>query len=208
VIAVASLLSVSRSALIGLLAGLLLLLPALSKRARIMFAVGGVVGAAAVFALVPGLAGTIKGMFASVGGDSSTLSRVDSYDSALEYFSRFPIVGKGFGTFLPNYHILDNQYLLLGIELGALGLLAFAALLGAAMWSASVARRFAPTSLDKALCQALLASVVAGAILMAFFDGFSFPMSVGMLFLVIGLCGGARRLMTRLPGGIASAGQP
>jgi O-antigen ligase len=207
VIAVASLLSVSRSALIGLIAGLLLLFPALSTRMRILFATGGLLGAAMVFALVPGLAGTIRGMFTGLSGDSSTLSRVDSYDSAGEYFARFPIVGKGLGTFLPTYHILDNQYLQLAIELGAAGLVAVAALLGTAFWCAVQGRRLAPTPLDRTLCQSVLAAVVAGAILMAFFDGLSFPMSAGMLFLMIGICGGARRVMsTRQPGDISAAG--
>lgn len=194
-IAVASLLSVSRSALIGLLAGALLLMPVLSRRARVLFAVGGVVGAAAVFALVPGLAGTIRGMFTGIAGDSSALSRVDSYDSFFEYFQRFPVFGKGFGTFLANYHIFDNEYLLLTVELGAVGLVAMLSLLGTAAWSAARARALAHTPLDRALSQAVLASVAAGGILMAFFDGFSFPMAVGMLFLMIGICGGARRVM-------------
>lgn len=198
-IGVASLLSVSRSALIGLVVGLLLLFPTWTRKVRILFATVGLAGAAAVVAVVPGLAGTIRGMFTGISGDSSALSRVDSYDSALAYFLRFPIVGKGFGTFLPSYHILDNQYLLLAIELGALGILAFACLIGAAFWSAHRARRLSPTPLDRSLSQAIFASVAAGGTLMAFFDGFSFPMSVGMLFLLLGICGGARRVMMSRP---------
>ncbi len=208
-IGLASLLSVSRSALIGLVAGLVLLFPTWSKRVRITFASVGAVAVVAVLALVPGLAGTIKGLFTGLSGDSSALSRVDSYDSAAAYFLRFPIVGKGFGTFLPSYHILDNEYLLLAIELGALGILAVAALLGTAFWSAHAARRLATTPLDRSLSQAVFASVVAGAILMAFFDGLSFPMSAGMLFLMLGVCGGARRAMSGRPSdGVPALGRP
>jgi O-antigen ligase len=108
--------------------------------------------------------------------------------------SRYPVFGKGFGTFLPNYRILDNAYLLLAIELGVIGLAAFLALLWASAWSASRARRLFADPLDRALAQSLLASMVAGAVLLAFFDGLSFPISSGMFFLVIGLCSGALRL--------------
>ncbi len=193
---IASVLAVSRSALIGLAAGLLMLFPTWSRNVKIAFSIVASLVVVAIGILVPGLAGTIRGLFTGLSGDASTLSRVNSYDSAAEFFARFPIVGKGFGTFLPSYHILDNQYLLLAIELGAAGIIAFVGLIVTAIWSAHKARRLAMTPLDRALCQAIFAAVVAGAILMAFFDGLSFPMSAGMLFMMIGICGGARRAMT------------
>jgi O-antigen ligase len=194
-IAVASTLAVSRSALIGLIAGLLVLVPAWPRRVRLLSAIAGVGLVVAVGLFVPGMLGTIRGLFGGGLSDPSAASRIDSYDAAVEFVSRFPIVGKGFGTFLPRYHIVDNEYVLLTIELGMVGLLAFLGLLVAAAWSAAHARRHAVMAADRQLSQALIASLVAGGTLMAFFDGFTFPMSAGMLFLVVGISGSQQRLV-------------
>jgi O-antigen ligase len=195
-IGVAAMLSVSRSTLIGMVAGLLLLFPTWTNRMRTRFSIIGAMAAIALGLLVPGLAATLRALFiGGLTGDSSTQSRVGSYDGAVEFISRFPIIGKGFGTFLPNYRILDNQYLLLAIELGIAGIVSLFLLIGAAVWSAHAARRLAVNSLDRALCQSVFAAVIASALLLAFFDGFSFPIAAGMFFLIVGICGGARRAM-------------
>jgi O-antigen ligase len=195
VILVASVLSVSRSELIGVVAGLLVLLPSWPRRIRFFASVGGLGIIVLLGIFVPGILGTIRGLFDGVvSGDSSTASRLGSYDAAAEFIGRFPIVGKGLGTFLPIYRILDNEYLLLTIELGFAGLVAFLTLLVVSIWSVSRARRFADNELDRGLGQALIASTVAGALLMAFFDGLSFSMSAGLLFLMLGMCGAYRRL--------------
>jgi hypothetical protein len=193
-IALASVLSVSRSALIGLLAGVLILFPGWSKRMRWGFAGAAAAGIVAIGVLVPGMLGTIRGLFAGASEDSSTLSRLSSYDIAGEFISHFPIVGKGFGTLLPIYHIFDNQFLLMTVELGLVGLAAFLGLFVCAVLSALRARSLAQTERDRQLSLALVASTVAGGLLMAFFDGLSFPMSAGLVFLMLGVTGAARRL--------------
>jgi len=198
-IAVASVLSVSRSELIGLVVGVLVLLPTFSRRSRLILVSLVLALGAATSVLVPGLLGTIRGLFTGIASDPSTLSRTGSYDLAVELLSRFPVVGKGFGTLLARYHIFDNQYLLLAIELGVLGLLAFLALVITALVSAGLAREHAVAPIDRQLAQALVASALTGAMMMAFFDGLSFPMSAGLLFLVLGLCGGSLRLFSGHP---------
>ncbi|TFD66794.1 O-antigen ligase family protein [Cryobacterium ruanii] len=196
IIAVASVFSVSRSELVGLVVGLVVLFPSFSGRARLVLGSLGVTLAGMIAVLVPGLLGTIRGLFTGIAADPSTLSRMSSYDAAVELVSRFPFVGKGFGTLLARYHIFDNEYLLLTIELGILGLLAFLTLVTTALVSAGLARERATTRIDRQLALALLASTLSGAIMMAFFDGLSFPMSAGMLFLLLGLCGAALRLFS------------
>ncbi|TFC42420.1 MULTISPECIES: O-antigen ligase family protein [Cryobacterium] len=198
-ITVASLLSVSRSTLIGLAVGLIIMLPTLSRNVRMLIVTVGGALTVAIAVLVPGMIGTIRGLFTGLGSDPSTASRTTSYDIAIDYMSRFPVVGKGFGTFIAKYHIFDNQYLLLAIELGILGVIAFLILVVAGIVSAAQARRTATASLDRQLAQALVAALVAGSLLMAFFDGFAFSMSAGMLFLVLGLAGGARHLLAAGP---------
>ena len=198
-ITVASLVSVSRSTLIGLAVGLLVMLPTLSRRARLSVIGIGAVLAVLLAVLVPGMLGTIRGLFTGLVADPSTASRTSSYDAALDFMSRFPLVGKGFGTFITRYHIFDNQYLLLSIELGILGLAAFVALLIAGILSAARARRSSTDRRDRQFAQALIAALTAGSLMMAFFDGLSFPMSAGMLFLVLGLAGGASRVFHAAP---------
>jgi len=193
-ITVASLISVSRSTLIGLAVGLLIMLPTFSRGVRVLVVAAGGALAVAIAVLVPGMIGTIRGMFTGLASDPSTASRTNSYETAVDYMSRFPVVGKGFGTFITKYHIFDNQYLLLAIELGIVGLLAFLILIVAGIVSAAEARRSATDSLDRQLAQALVAALVAGGLMLAFFDGLSFSMSSGTFFLVLGLAGGARHL--------------
>ena len=211
VLALGSVMSISRSALIGFTAGLLFLIPGWPRRVRQWAMFGAIALVLAVGLLVPGMIGTIRGMFTGISTDTSALSRVNSYDTVGAFIARFP-AGKGFGTFLPAYHILDNQFLQLAIEAGVLGLLAFIAVLAAAVWAALRARRIALTTTDRSIALALAASVVSGGLLLAFFDAFSFPQAGGMLFLVAGLCGGWRRAMMHMsppqPAGVAPGAIP
>jgi O-antigen ligase len=197
IIGAASMLAVSRSTLIGLAAGVALLVPGWSRGVKVVFAIVSTLSVVAVGVLVPGIVGTLRGLFLGIGGDASTGSRVEGIDSTAEMLARFPVSGKGFGTFLPVYHILDNQYLLLTIETGIVGLITFLTLVCCALWSAWKAKRLMTDSLDRALVQSVLASTAAAAVLLAFFDGFSFPMSAGLMFFLIGLCGGTLRLALR-----------
>lgn len=207
-IALASVLSVSRSALIGLIVGIIVLLPTWSRQIRILVATIGGAFVIMIGIFIPGLLGTLRGLFTGFSNDPSTLSRSSSFDYAAELLGRFPLVGKGFGTLLPKYHIFDNQYILLAIELGLAGVIAFLALVGSAIVSASIARKSATNRLDRQLGQALVAAIASGAVMMAFFDGLTFPMAAGMLFLVCGLCGSAQRLTESGSSLLAAPGTP
>lgn len=198
-IAFATILSVSRSALLGALVGLLVLAPGLPPRIRRRGYVALAMAIGAVYVLVPGMLGTIRGLFGGISDDPSTVSRTSSYDAAFEFVARHPWLGRGFGTFLPEYRILDNQYLQLVIELGYLGLLALLALVAVAVGSAVTARRGARDDNAGLVATALAASAASGAVLMAFFDSFSFVMAGSTLFFVLGVCGAARRLQVDGP---------
>ena len=187
VISMCSVLSVSRSALIGAAAVFLIMLPALPRAMRGVMIVMMCFGMAAVYALVPGMAGTIVGVFFEP--DPSVSSRTGSYDIALEFLRVSPVFGRGLGTFLPTYHIFDNQFVLLLIETGALGFISFLLLLLVPMVVVLRCRgRFAQGPMQ-AIGVALLASLAAGALLSAFFDSLSFPQSESLIFLIIGVAG-------------------
>lgn len=149
-----------------------------------------------VFVTIPGLLGSVAGLFTGLAQDSSALSRTSSYAIAFDFFRRDPLIGRGFGTFTPAYRILDNAYLLLLVEAGIVGLGSLLALLLTGMWCARRVRINASAE-DRFLGQATLASLLAGAVGLAFFDGLSFPMAGGFLFLVLGLTGAQWRIVRR-----------
>jgi O-antigen ligase len=199
----ALLLSTSRSALLGLVVGVVVLFPTWSARIRLRVAALGALAVVAMVVAVPGMLGTLRYLFLETSNDPSAQSRSGSYDLVGSFVNQNPLLGRGFGTFLPRYRILDNQYLLILVELGVVGLTTFAALLVVAAWTAFRARRRAVSVLDRQLGQALVASTAACGVLTAFFDALSFPMAAGCLFLGAGLCGGYWRL---LPG--SGRGEP
>lgn len=187
-------LTFSRSAYVSVFAALAVLLVGWPPQRRRGFLIGLLVLSAALFAAVPRLFGTIGSLFRNVGNDPSIASRTDSYDLFWEFFIQAPLLGRGLGTFLPKYRIFDNQYLMLLVGIGLIGTLAFAGLLlagaGFAIRAARVARE--PSSRDLGL--ACAASIAAGAVGLATFDGFAFPMTMGTLFLIIGMAGALYRL--------------
>ena len=186
-ITLSAVLSVSRSALVALAAVLLILIPSWPPAVRRTAGLVMVLGAVAVYVAVPGMAGTVLGMFS--GADSSVTSRTNSYDDAISFLLVSPWFGRGFGTFLPAYRILDNQYLGSSIEIGLVGLISLFAIIVSAMAVASSARRHVKEQPMRAMSLTLVASMVAGAMSFAFFDAFSFPQACGTLFLVAGMCG-------------------
>lgn len=198
-------LSGSRSAVVGLIIGLLVLFPSWSVRARRWFVAIAPVGVVAIYVLVPGMIGSLRYLFLNVGQDSSSASRTGSYEVALGFIERSPFFGRGFGTFLPQYRILDNQFLLTAIELGVVGLAALLGLLVTALLVVWRGRVIQTDRLPRQLGQALIASIAAGTLMTAFFDDLSFRMSAGTLFLAIGLCGAYWRLFRQRsqPEGVA-----
>jgi O-antigen ligase len=187
VITFASMLSVSRSALLGVLAGILVLSPRWSPKVRLYAVFAAVVLGAIMYSAVPGMAGTLKGMFLGVADDPSTASRTNSYAAAFEIAQRSPFLGRGFSTFLPQYLILDNQFLGLLIEVGVLGVAVFLVLVAMSIIIPWKATGRSSDAGHRQLGAAVSASVAATALTFAFFDGLGFPMSAGLLFMMFGV---------------------
>jgi O-antigen ligase len=188
--------SISRSAIVCTIVVLAFLLPtwprSLRRRAYAALAALAIL----IFVGVPGMLGSLIGLFSGITNDSSALSRTDSYALAWDYIARAPVFGRGFQTFLPVYRILDNQYLLTAIEMGIVGL---AALLGLFISGILTGRRIRKLSTNLAtqrLAQALVASVAAGAFGFALFDALSFPQLASLVFLVLGAIAALYRLDT------------
>lgn len=135
-IALAIPVSVSRSAIIGVVVALVIVMSAWTRQARLSAL--GVIGVVLVivFVTVPGMLGTLTRLFTGISTDGSARSRTDSYGIAFDFIERHVVFGRGFSTFLPRYRILDNQFLGLLIETGVVGLLAILALFGTAFFTA------------------------------------------------------------------------
>ena len=198
-IAIAVALSSSRSAFVCAASGLVVVIIRLSAEVRTLAMIGGAFLGAAIFVLVPGMIGTVLGLFTGISGDSSAQSRIGSYSIAADYIAPSPIVGRGLGTFLPRYRIFDNQYLLSAVEIGILGAVALLVLFVSGILAGNSAGRSAGQSELGLMSQGLAGSVAAGATSFALFDAFSFPMVPGLLFLLLGLAGAARRLASASP---------
>lgn len=193
-IASASALSVSRSTLLGVVAGLIVLIPAWSKAVRFRALAVSTVAILIMYFAVPGMVGTIRGMFIAISTDSSTQSRTDSYNAAFEMSARAPLFGKGLGTFLPKYRILDNEYLLLLMDVGLIGLIVFILLLFSGIYCCVRTRGLSSDPLMRNLGLALTGSLVASVVIFSFFDALSFPIASAFLFTILGIAGAMWRI--------------
>ena len=193
-IAVAIALTFSRSAYLSVAVASMVMLIGWPNKTRKIFLGAAAVLAAALFTAVPRLFGTIAAMFRNVDNDPSIASRTDSYDLFWEFFVNWPLFGRGLGTFLPKYRIFDNQYLMLLVGIGVIGTLAFVALLLVGMYLGGRVSARSLTSAGSDAGLSLCAAIAAGAVSLATFDAFAFPMTMGTLFLVLGMAGAAHRL--------------
>lgn len=184
----------SRSAYVGAGVGLvILLLGWKGARRRIMLGVTAV-GAVAGMVVAPGMLASILGLFTGAAEDPSVTSRTGSFDLAGEFIARDPLFGRGLGTFLPTYRIFDNQYLLLLVTIGLVGTALFCWLCVATVRVLLRVRARSAEADPRAhdLALSLIAAVVVGFVSLFFFDAFAFPMTMGALFLLIGVAGSLR----------------
>ncbi|WP_420178117.1 O-antigen ligase family protein [Paenarthrobacter sp. TA1.8] len=190
----AAVLSVSRSALMAFGVALLALVPSWPKKVRRGALLLGLVLAAGMYLLTPGMLGTLRGLFTVGTADPSISSRTSAYTTAFGMLANNPVVGRGFGTFLPDYVIVDNQFLGILVELGFVGLAAFVALILCAIVCSWRARKLASDDQMRQVSQAVLASITAIAVTFAFFDGLSFAMAASLFFFMLGIAGALWRL--------------
>lgn len=187
--------SISRTTIMCLVLSLPIVVAAWPRaRRRVMYLVTlGVLGV--FYELVPGMLGTLAGMFTGISTDGSAKSRTDSYAYAFEFIGRWPVFGRGYGTFLPQYRILDNMVLGVLIGGGIVGLLATAWFARSAIVTGlRVIRRSRRGTWSDSLARSLVAAVISAFASFATFDTMGFPMVPCLLFLVVGLLGALARV--------------
>ena len=188
--------TISRSAVLAVLAVAFVLLPTWPKIERRIAYVVIALGVAGLWMLVPGLVGTFRTLFATLTGDTSTTSRTSAFSTAMPYISQHPWFGRGFGTFFPaTYFFTDDQYLLSLIEIGAVGLLALLALFVTGLVTAQRVRRATKDPEMRDLGQSLTATIAVAMVAFGTFDALSFNMAAGLTFLFLGCAGAALRLL-------------
>ena len=190
-------LTVSRSGIVALAIVALVVLPTWPWRERVTALAALAVAAVALRFAVPGLVGTLRGLFAYFGSDPSITHRTGDFGPALAYVAQAPWFGRGFHTFIPRYYLfIDDQYLLSLIETGVVGLAAIVSVLAVGLVLARGARRISTDARTRDLAQALFASLLVATVSFATFDVLSFSLVTGTTFLLLG-CAGALWRMER-----------
>lgn len=188
--------SVSRSAVVSLAVGLLVLAGRWSWKRRAAMSVAGLVFLVWVWTLVPGLLGTVLSLFEHAGNDPSITARTDRIPRVLALWEQHPLLGRGFGTYnITDYFLLDNEVYGLLLDTGVIGLTTWVcamAVVCALILSATA--RSNPTT--RHLGGALVACIAALLSSMATFDAFAYRILLGALFVLIG-CGMALRRLER-----------
>jgi O-antigen ligase len=159
-----------------------------NRRLLIWLPVALVVLLPVIHVVSPGALGTF-GILASAGGSNSTIGREDDYAAVAPDVLARPLLGRGFGTLDPQnlrwYRILDNQYLGELFQVGALGLLAYLAIVLSAIGTAHGVIKRGGTRAPPVL--AASAGCAAYAVVSFTFDALSFPQAPYMFFFAAGL---------------------
>lgn len=189
------LMSISRSAIVVAGGAILILFLGWPWRWRlVMLAVMplAILGARAAF---PGLIGTIRALFVFLGDDPSIAGRTDDYAVVARNFWEHPILGQGFYTWIPMYfRTLDNQLLVLLLEIGIVGTLAFVGMILTAVFSAVVCHRRVAQERNMHLALAIAAGIFAISLSYITFDTLGFRQAAGVTFLLVGMAAAAWRL--------------
>lgn len=199
-LAMGAMVSLSRSAILGLLAAGLVLLPTWPARRQLQTLVVAALFTVLMRLFVPGLIGTLISLFSHLSGDPSIQHRTESYARASIQIAEHPWLGKGFGTYLPDkYGPLDNQYLGTLVETGFVGLAALIFVLLAGAYAAIQVRRATRDPVLRDLAQTLLACLAVIMVADATYDAFGFIMATGMCFLLVGVAGALWRTIRDNP---------
>jgi O-antigen ligase len=189
--------TVSRSAILGLVVAAIVLLPTWPKFDRRVACAVILVFIAGASVAIHGLLSTFLNLFSNSGAaQASTQSRTNAFSSAAPLIAQHPWFGLGYGTFPPQtYFFTDDQYLNTIIVTGVVGLLALLALFVTGWILARSTRRLTADAETRDLAQCLAASIAVAAVSFVTYDALSFTISAGLTFLLLGCIGAMWRLV-------------
>ena len=189
--------ALSRSGLLAFCTAVIALVPTWRPAHRFKAVMSLLLIVALLALLNPGLFSATGDLFQGDAGQGSVEARTNSANESFKLIGEHPVFGQGYGTFVSDgTFIIDNQYLLLLVEMGAVGLVAFVALLLISAGTCRQVRRRATRPSDRDLAQSLFASLLAIGV-----GGFgldlTFPTIGGLLFLLIGCAAAMDRVIPR-----------
>lgn len=136
--------TMSRTGIVALAMALIVMVPAWSWRMRLNIVVPTIGLLTSLIFTMPGLLGTIIGLFGGWDTDPSVQGRAEDWDLIQEkgWLDGHWIFGRGQGTFIPtSYTWLDNEWLQMLIGGGIVGVAALVAMHLGAIWMAGLAYR-------------------------------------------------------------------
>lgn len=168
----------------------LLALFALRPRQLLRLAPFGVVALALALAIAPGVFSSVQ-EFGHADSRSSTKGRTSDYPAVVPDLLTHPMLGRGFGTLdsqkSDTYRIFDNEYLGEVFQVGALGLLAFLAMIVTPLFVVrSVLRSDNPLRGPPALAAG--AGCLAFGVATALYDILTFPQAPYLFFIMAAMC--------------------
>lgn len=187
--------TMSRTGIVALAMALIVMIPAWSWRIRfniVLPCIGMMI--MLVFAM-PGLLGTVIGLFQGWDNDPSVQSRADDWETVQPWLSGHWIFGRGQGTFIPTeYTWLDNQWLQQLVGGGIIGVIALAVLHIGAVTMASIAYRRSTSLADRHLCACLIATQMIAVAVAFTFDSLGFRTYALFLAILTGAAAAMWRL--------------
>ncbi|HEX2358895.1 MAG TPA: O-antigen ligase family protein [Solirubrobacterales bacterium] len=173
----------------------LLVLTVYRPRAMIRLLPLGLVLVLAIHLLAPGALSGLRYELTG-GSEFSNQARISDYSAVEPDIAAHPILGRGFGTYDPRIHlradtsqrhrILDNQYLVVLIETGIIGLLVYISLAVTAVGMLHrTARSADPARAGPAM--AIIAGVAAFAVASTLFDTLAFAQVPYLFFFLLAI---------------------
>lgn len=180
--------SLSRAGIVAMFIAMVFLASGWTWIQRLTFIAYGAAFTVLMSVTIPGLLGTLRGLFTNADTDPSIISRRERVSQVLDLISERPWLGRGHGTYSPeDYFLLDNQYYQTAIEGGVVGVVVvILTLFVGGICIARGARLRARTEASHHLGQALAAPIAGFAVATYTFDAFFYPAFTGTLFLLIG----------------------
>lgn len=187
--------SVSRSGVVALAVSMGVLAFAWRPRRLLNMGVGAVAFTAVMWASVPGLIGTIRGMFTNAEHDPSVIARKERVPIVMDYIGQQPWLGHGFGTFsVEEYLLVDNEFFVTAISTGIIGLAAFVGLILTGIVLGLLVRMIAADDETQHLGQAIAGSLAGLLVCLYTFDAFHYRIFTAVMFLLLGVAGVLWRL--------------
>lgn len=195
-VSAALVLTFSRGAMVGLVAGILFVAVARYRRLIPAMVIAGL-----LFLALPFTQGYVSRFVAGVQGqDLATQMRFGEYTDALTLITRYPLFGVGFAGSpdIDVYLGVANVYLTIGQQMGFLGLFAFLVVIGALFAYAATNRRYFRTDRTHDALWLGLHAAVVGGLVSGIFDHYLFNMefhhAVTVFWFILGMAAAATRL--------------